>query len=96
MPEYSLSPNALTFLQRKQTNKNELVAYLNEILLNSMISTFLINRSLFFKGHDLLKIYKAKKIITMNPRNPESQYMSVLDGKIVQVGDLNTIKPDGK
>ena len=32
----------------------------------------------------------------MNPRNPEAQYMSVMDGKIVQVGDLNTIKPEGK
>ena len=47
----------------------------------------------FLKGLLLLKIFKAKKIITMNPRNPEAQYMSVLDGKIVQVGDLNTIKP---
>ena len=50
----------------------------------------------FLKGLFLLKIFKAKKIITMNPRNPEAQYMSVLDGKIVQVGDLNTIKPEGK
>ena len=31
----------------------------------------------------------------MNPRNPEAQYMSVLDGKIVQVGDLNDIQPKG-
>ena len=50
----------------------------------------------FLKGLFLLKIFKAKKIITMNPRNPEAQYMSVLDGKIVQVGHLNTIKPEGK
>ena len=50
----------------------------------------------FLKGLFLLKIFKAKKIITMNRRNPEAQYMSVLDGKIVQVGDLNTIKPEGK
>ena len=32
----------------------------------------------------------------MNPRNPEAEYMSVLDGNIVQVGDLETIKPEGK
>ena len=29
----------------------------------------------------------------MNPRNPEAQQISVLDGKIVQVGDLNNIQP---
>jgi len=32
----------------------------------------------------------------MNPRNPEAQYMSVLEGNIVQVGDLDTIKPEGE
>ena len=32
----------------------------------------------------------------MNPRNPEAQYMSVLDGNIVQVGDLDKIKPEGE
>ena len=44
----------------------------------------------------MIKIIKAKKIITMNPRNPVASHMSVLDGRILQVGSLEEIAPNEK
>ena len=44
----------------------------------------------------MIKIIKAKKILTMNPRIPEATHMSILDGKILQVGPLEKIAPNEK
>ena len=44
----------------------------------------------------MIKIIKAKKIITMNPRKPVASHMSVLDGRILQVGSLEEIAPNEK
>ena len=73
-----------------------MIDYHSKVTFNINDIKLSYKQKFFLKGLFLFKVFKAKKIITMNPRNPEAQYMSVLDGKIVQVGDLNTIKPEGK
>ena len=73
-----------------------MIDYHPKVTFNTNDTKLSYKQKFFLKGLILLKIFKAKKIITMNPRNPEAQYMSVLEGNIVQVGDLDTIKPEGE
>ena len=44
----------------------------------------------------MIKVIQAKKILTMNPRNPVATHMSMLNGKILQVGSLEKIAPSEK
>ena len=44
----------------------------------------------------MIKVIQAKKILTMNPRNPVATHMSTLNGKILQVGSLEKIAPSEK
>ena len=37
-------------------------------------------------------VYTAKNIITMEPAMPEATAVAVADGRIVAVGDLNSLK----
>ena len=39
----------------------------------------------------MIKIYKAKKIITMNPANPVADHLAVRDGMILGAGDLEQL-----
>ena len=41
----------------------------------------------------MIKVIQAKKIITMNPRNPIATHMSILNGRILQVGSMEKIAP---
>ena len=41
----------------------------------------------------MIKVIQAKKIITMNPRNPIATHMSILNGRILQVGSIEKIAP---
>jgi predicted amidohydrolase YtcJ len=43
-----------------------------------------------------ITIYKAKKIITMNPSNPEATHVAVRDGRILGAGTLDEVKGWGK
>jgi len=52
--------------------------------------------SFCFGGIAVTTIYKAKKIITMNPNRPTASYVAVRDGKILGVGDLDELTPWGK
>ena len=40
-----------------------------------------------------IKIYTAKKIITMNPSWPEGTAVAVRDGRILEVGSIESLKP---
>ncbi|MFT5158988.1 MAG: putative amidohydrolase YtcJ, partial [Paracoccaceae bacterium] len=40
-------------------------------------------------------IYRAKKIITMNPTNPTATHVAVREGKILGVGALSDLEPWG-
>ncbi|MDG4890065.1 MULTISPECIES: amidohydrolase [unclassified Mesorhizobium] len=40
-----------------------------------------------------IRVYQAKKIITMDPGRPEASAVAVRDGRIVSVGTMETIKP---
>ena len=40
----------------------------------------------------MMKIYAAKKIITMNPARPEVGHVAVRDGRIVGAGSLEELK----
>ena len=44
----------------------------------------------------MIKIIQAKKILTMNPRNPVATHMSMLNGRILQVGSIEKITPSEK
>ena len=39
-----------------------------------------------------ITIFQAKKIITMNPSNPEGTHVAVRDGPILGVGSLEAVK----
>ncbi|MFM8592888.1 MAG: amidohydrolase, partial [Chloroflexota bacterium] len=38
-----------------------------------------------------ITIFRAKKIITMDPDNPEAEYVAVADGKILGAGPLESL-----
>ena len=40
-----------------------------------------------------ITVFKAKQIITMNPQQPVATAVAVKDGKILSVGDIETIQP---
>lgn len=42
-----------------------------------------------------ITVYPARKIITMNPRQPEATHVAVRDGRILAVGDLEQVKAWG-
>lgn len=44
------------------------------------------------QGRSLTTIYKAKKIITMNPTQPVASHVAVRDGRILGVGDLSELE----
>ncbi|MEY4364021.1 MAG: hypothetical protein RLZZ24_1373, partial [Pseudomonadota bacterium] len=41
-------------------------------------------------------VYVARKIITMNPRQPEATHIAVRDGRVLAVGDLARMKTWGR
>jgi len=41
---------------------------------------------------DKITIFAAKKIVTMNPSNPEGTHVAVREGKILGVGSLDEVK----
>lgn len=43
-----------------------------------------------------ITIFKAKKIVTMNPSNPEGTHVAVRDGRILGVGTLDEVKGWGR
>ncbi len=44
-------------------------------------------------GKDMIKVFVAKKVITMDPGWPKGTAIAVKDGKIVSVGSLEDLKP---
>ena len=43
-----------------------------------------------------IAIFTAKKIITMNPSNPEGTHIAVRDGRILGVGSLEEVSGWGE
>ena len=41
----------------------------------------------------MIKVYKAKSIITMNPSLPRAEAVAVRDGLILETGSLDSMKP---
>ncbi|MEO5360793.1 MAG: amidohydrolase [Nitrospirota bacterium] len=50
-------------------------------------------KALSDSGSNTITVFKAKKIVTMNPLQPEAEAVAVMNGKIVAVGTTEDIKP---
>ncbi len=83
----SLSPLSYSFFSYAQNSTNT-----NSIGIN-ITDVSVTSETLIKTGNDTIKVFVAKKVITMDPGWPNATAIAVKDGKILSVGSLQDLKP---